>query len=502
MHDRASTKGTYITREPGFLPLIDKLREALREREVAYCQWKGHWKRHRWATGAGDIDLLASRADAHRLTSALGDLGFKLTLPAPEMRIPSVWSYYGFDGEAKKFVHVHVHYQLILGRAWETTYHLPIEKPVLDSATEESFFRIPAPEFELIILVLQTMLSCSPRDFILRHRAASFQETQKQLCYLEAQVDVAKVHEVLRQHLVCIDATLFDRCVLALRPGCAHWKRLSVAHKLRRSLKAHARRPRLMTTVRRLTKRLLNIVSAGRVSWQPSRMSFAAGGAIIALTGGDGAGKSTCVQKVRTWLAEEFDTTQVHLGKPPRSLTTLTVGAPRKVGRWLRGLLNGKALPDLPDRCPVGLLGYLDLLREVCTARDRYRLYVKARRFAMRGGVVICDRYPLPQLKKMDGLMVAQVVPVEPGNLLLAWLRRAETWYYQHILPPDLLIVLRVPPAVAAQRKTNEESEYVRERAKEVWVLDWRPTNAHVVDATPPVAEVCSCLQSLIWAHL
>jgi thymidylate kinase len=115
---------------------------------------------------------------------------------------------------------------------------------------------------------------------------------------------------------------------------------------------------------------------------------------------------------------------------------------------------------------------------------------------------VICDRYPLPQIKKMDGAIVAQLVPAELRNLPLASLRNAETWYYRRILPPDLLIVLRVHPEVAARRKTNEEANYVRGRSREIWELDWQQTEAHVVDATPPVGEVCSCLQSLIWTHL
>jgi len=102
----------------------------------------------------------------------------------------------------------------------------------------------------------------------------------------------------------------------------------------------------------------------------------------------------------------------------------------------------------------------------------------------------------------MDGPMVAKLVSAEPGNLVLAALRRAEAWYYRHILPPDLLIVLHVHPEVAARRKTNEESDYVRARSREIWELDWRQTAAHVIDATPPIGEVYSCLQSLIWARL
>src|SRR5207253_3750609 len=42
----------------GVLPLIQRLRDALETEGVLHCQWKGHWKRERWARGQGDIDLL------------------------------------------------------------------------------------------------------------------------------------------------------------------------------------------------------------------------------------------------------------------------------------------------------------------------------------------------------------------------------------------------------------------------------------------------------------
>ena len=41
--------------------------------------------------------------------------------------------------------------------------------------------------------------------------------------------------------------------------------------------------------------------------------------------------------------------------------------------------------------------------------RDRYISYVQARRFATNGGLVICDRFPLPQIKIMDGPQVERV---------------------------------------------------------------------------------------------
>jgi thymidylate kinase len=51
----------------------------------------------------------------------------------------------------------------------------------------------------------------------------------------------------------------------------------------------------------------------------PSRKRPASGGLLVAIVGGDGAGKSTAVSDLATWLAETYDTRTVHLGKPRRT---------------------------------------------------------------------------------------------------------------------------------------------------------------------------------------
>ena len=64
--------------------LLDRLGESLEVAGVVYCQWKGHWKRARWESGAGDVDLLVDPAWAERLHTVLARLGFKLAVPPPE----------------------------------------------------------------------------------------------------------------------------------------------------------------------------------------------------------------------------------------------------------------------------------------------------------------------------------------------------------------------------------------------------------------------------------
>jgi thymidylate kinase len=124
------------------------------------------------------------------------------------------------------------------------------------------------------------------------------------------------------------------------------------------------------------------------------------------------------------------------------------------------------------------------------------------RRFADGGGIAICDRYPVEQLLLMDGPNIARAVAPARLNWLVRHMLRAETSYYERIMPPDVLLVLRVEPETAVRRKTNENETHVRTRSRELWEQDWEGTRAHVIDAGRPAAEVIARLQSIVWSEL
>jgi thymidylate kinase len=142
------------------------------------------------------------------------------------------------------------------------------------------------------------------------------------------------------------------------------------------------------------------------------------------------------------------------------------------------------------------------MLRFALTARDRYRAYVKARRAATNGSLVICDRYPLPILKMTDGPVLGQVIDTGVRNWFVRWLQRAESHYYAQIMLPELLIVLRIKPEIAVQRRSDEDPAWVRMRCQEICDADWQQTPAYVIDAERSKEEVLSELKSLVWSHL
>lgn len=143
------------------------------------------------------------------------------------------------------------------------------------------------------------------------------------------------------------------------------------------------------------------------------------------------------------------------------------------------------------------------LVWEVLTARDRFRTYRRARRLASNGSVVLCDRYPLPQVSLMDGAVTARMKdPSRWGGWARSMATR-ERSYYDRIASPDLLIVLRLDPDTAVERKRGVEPETsVRPRSEEIWRMDWRGSQAIVVDAGSSKDRVLSEIRSVIWSRL
>jgi thymidylate kinase len=226
---------------------------------------------------------------------------------------------------------------------------------------------------------------------------------------------------------------------------------------------------------------------------------FASGGLFIAIVGGDGAGKTTVIDELFSWLSEKFEVTRIHMGKPDWSWITIIVRGVLKIGSLLRlSRFEGDVYEEFHQPH-----GYPWFIRSACTARDRYLTYVRARRLSSNGGLVLCDRFSFPGFLATDGPQCKQAIAsLGKASWFHHFLARLEISYYEQIKPPDLLIVLKVKPEVAIQRKRDESEISVQARSAEVWELDWKKKSAFVIDASPQREEVVSQVRSLVWAHL
>ena len=464
------------------LALLRRLAQTLAAAGVQYCQWKGQFKRERWAHGVGDIDLLIARESAGPFFSVLADLGFKLTTPPAAQSIAGVSSYIGMDIPSGKLVHLHVHWSLVIGSLWRTMYRVPLERVTLKTVVPTELFPVPAPAIEYVLFVLRQVQRYKLRDALRAPRWLAAVQAERRFLERRGGADSPALDRLLAEHLPQITPEFVQRAARSLTGRGTSWRRPLLHRELQRRLGAHESRsaPRLLT---RLTVAFQTIVPENPPR---SNKHVATGGAIIALAGADGAGKSTCARALLEWLSPFVHTTHAQLGKPRRSLRTLVVGALLKLARLL-------------EWCSPVPAMYAHQLRNVATASDRYRLYKRVRALAQTGALVICERYPV-RADRLVGPAIPDTVPAGVSHsrltrLLIGMERR----YYERMLPPDLLLVLQVDAPTAVRRKTTEPAEYVRERADLAFAADWTQSSARVVDASGALEHVLAQLRACIW---
>ena len=482
--------------------LVAKLCNALNAQGVNYCHWKSNAALDRSASGENDLDLLVCRPDAQRFIELLSEFGFIEACASKSEKLPGVRDFYGYDAVDDRIIHVHAHFQLILGHDFSKNYRIPIECSYLGSATLNGLFRVPAPEFEFAIFVIRMVLKHSTWDAVLMRHAALSTSERSELEFLQKHASTSAAAGVFEKHLPCIDRNLFEACLQALQPGCSLSKRVSAARRLQRQLQSCARRSQLADVFLKFSQRVILPIQS-RLHLHILKKGMANGGLLMAIIGGDGSGKTTAINGLYSRLSAEFEIVKFHMGKPNWSWTTILIRGFIKIGRTfgLYPFMNEGSEYAIDTNTPI-FPGYPWLIREVCTAHDRLLTYNKARRLATNGSLVLCDRYPLAEVKIMDGPQVERVTRGIKSTRLIRFLARLEKQYYDQISLPDILTVLHVAPEISVQRKTDESADSVHSRAEEVWNVNWSKTPACIVDASKSKTEVLSELMTLIWSYL
>jgi thymidylate kinase len=489
--------GTAASPGATVLPLVAELLEALERAGVSYCHWKSNEAIERSASGANDLDLLIARDGAAVFARTLHDLGFLVARPRANRQLPGIIDYYGRDRDTGRILHVHAHHQLVLGDDMTKNFRLPIEGAYLASATSDGLFMLPSAEFEYVVFVLRMVVKHAPWDAQLGRKGRLTPSERRELAYLQERIDRAVVAEIIRVHLPFLDRRTFAVAERALEEDAGRAIRAFAGRRVLRALRAHGRRPGAADLGLRVLRREWgNLLSRLPVRHTGKRLDT--GGMVIAIVGGDGAGKSSAVDVVAALLSHDFETHRFHMGKPPWSRVTTAVRRPMRKLRQ-HGLFSATTAP--PWEVHTSYPGLAFLLWHVLTARDRLLEYQRIRRVVGSGGIAVCDRFPLPDVRMMDAPRLRTVEGLE-RRPWARWLAEAEARCYAHLLPPDLLIVLRVPPDEAVRRRPEQDAEFVRRRAQEVYDTDWSATDAVVIDAGRTKAEVEHAVAAAVWSTL
>jgi thymidylate kinase len=253
-----------------------------------------------------------------------------------------------------------------------------------------------------------------------------------------------------------------------------------------------------------LALRFLQRLMPGRL---PPKRRPAAGGFVVALIGPDGLGKSTQVDRLTQIFRWKFGCAHAYVGTGDGN------------GWWLRKALQSLVFPhrrrlkslaqhdgkDLSGRNwgKGGVAATALALWAVLIAFERYAVVKRAHRWATRGLIVICDRWP-QSLRRgyLDGPTIPPHLFSSPG---LSALARIEQELYRKMAEcrPHLTLHLVSDFAVSEQRKPGEiRKEAFDARLSLMAELRAKDKNIRTIDASAGIEAVGREMFRHIWLSL
>jgi hypothetical protein len=506
---------------PQGLGVVRDFFSRLHAADLVYCHWKSNEHLSAAVDGLTDLDVLVDPRRNSDLQRILAESGFKRFAAPPLRAYPAIEDYLALDPLSGRLVHLHLHYQLTLGERHLKSYRLPWEGRLLAERRLDPRHGVYVadPALELLLLLVRIALKRRLRDsFLVRIRRlgqGAKEDFNREFAWLRQRVSEPTLRMAARHLLgVAVDEPLSD---LLAKPR----SRASIASfgdaiepVLRRYRTFRRGEAQVRAWVREL-QWIADVVNRRYLHRAiPLRRISPRGGTVIVLLGADGAGKSTLVKTLVTWLGVKLDVLPIYFGSGdgPSAVYRL----PMKIAyRFLIPFLGPRPEPPNPgnpeQRAPSSWELARSRLRAAarvpwaialsCEKRGKLRRLIRARNLGM---IVVCDRYPQSQFSGFsDGPLLAhwRDHPFFLCRALAAW--EARPYVEAALNPPDVVLKLSVTPEVAQARRPEMNLAELRRRVRAVQDLHFPPC-AHVLDlnADAPFHIVTLQAKEAVWTQL
>jgi len=486
------------------LKICDQLFGALNESGIPYCHWKSNEHLVPALEGDTDLDVLISRGHAEETLSLLQSLNFKHFKPVSYLDYNAIEDYLGFDRDTGRLVHLHLHWELVVGRKFVKQVHLPWEdflykSRVLDQET--SVYRT-SPEWELLILLVRSALKNSPRNN--RRRIPLASDELIEYRWLKERID----EKQLQEHCRTVFGEKESRDLVQVLTSEKRRDFLRLAREFRKALRVHRiyNRPgEKRQYLLRKVKAAFHVIRHKKLRHPvPYRRSIPRGGMVVAFYGIDGAGKSTILKDIRKWASWKLDVFGIYFGSGDGSSSLLR--APMRFVAKIRQKKKGNVVTQKEKvhsrkrgSAPMRFARSLWALTLAGEKKKKMLQLLKARH---RGMLILCDRYPQTVVKGYND-----------GPLLQDWQssrsplkRRIARWEWSvydlaNKFQPDLTVKLDIPVELALERKQDTPA-YMIERKKEAIEAIHNGRVEALIDSSRSVEETSLAVRRLIWEQV
>lgn len=466
--------------------------EHLNTLNVRYCHWKSNEHLNRALAGKTDLDVLIHLKDKSDFEKVLTDFQFKKILSPPDKQFPGLEDYLGFDYISGAFVHLHVHYRLVLGQKYIKNHHLPIEDLFFNNLIVKNNVYIPCPELELILLVIRAHMKVdflslakhAIKDLTPQRYTALPSDIEKELYALATSSDGNKLSLLLSQSKLPIREEFIVDFINRLLNDELKFYHLLLGHLTILKALKDFRRIKSKAVYIRYLKNYLAELPLFRKLKVFKRKTLPGSGRIISIIGADGSGKSTLVQDIENWLKWKLFVKRYYYGMPKNIIS--------KTASFL--IINF-------NRIRLSIFAHIiEVMYWLYVARVRRSIAIQSKEDSREGRVVITDRYPLKHFRTMpepmDGPRLNNnETPVD------RFFSKRETKIYDGIENPDRILVLQADVEELRKRKTDISLENHKLKAEAVSSITANQTIV-LIDASNPYKDVLLQAKRLIWEVL
>lgn len=472
---------------------------------VLYCHWKSNEHLEAGLNGKTDLDILVARKHFKDTNQILLSLGFKRCKTVDYLDYHSVEDFIGFDEETGKLIHIHLHYELVIGNKFLKEYHLPIENKILNSRilNKKNNIYVCNPEYELVLLFMRRALKFSMLRKNGYWKGFFPKNEKKEFLWLLDRIKKEKVAKIAEE---IVDNEFKNYLINFITKFDKTWIRL-IRKKAKNCLAKYSSYSifegyilYLVNKFKAASKYLRSTKGKQPLLY---RRGFKEGGLIVVLLGVDGAGKSTIIKNIIKWLTWKIDVQHIYFGSGDGSSSLLRVPLKlvAQIRRKIKGNVINKEKKDYEKKKDKLIFRFAKSLWALTLALEKKKKLKKMWKARNNGMVVLCDRFPQTQFYGFND-----------GPLLRDWVnskssikRKLSRWEYNvyqlvEELSPDIIIKLTIPLSLAASRKKDTPLYKLNEKKNVVDKLTFIDVKrVYTVDSSGSIEETSLKVRKIIW---
>lgn len=467
---------------------IRNMLDSLHAENIVYCHWKSNQHLERAVNGGTDLDMLFKPSQREAVEKILNECGLKRFRATPMMQYNAIEDFIGFDKETAKIWHLHLHYRLTLGEKHLKGYTTPWTDYILANRIYNPELKVycSGPEDEYFLIMLRIALKLRWRDY----GRKLGQDDIIEIGWLKERTQKHQVIEIAKKHLG-------DKCAQAygelLSMDLSEKRDLFQLQRLLRSSMKQFTAFNAATSYFRRTWREIFWLriginrKLGLNQASTSRRVSPAGGAVVALLGCDGAGKSTTLDYLMREFSKKIDVINVYMGSGDGSSSILRYPL-RLVAKKVRGKGLGRSIKqetyesiEVRQQFKAQAYGWARIIWAVVLAlekKNKLKTITKARN---NGILVLVDRYPQVEIMDYnDGPLLTQYTESRSPKLrsIANWEIAIYRSAYRN--PPDLVVKLMVPPEVAIERKPEMTITQIERKTAAIKKIDLSPNSVEI----------------------